>query len=67
MRLPFQELKQAMHIAKHPKVGNLLVPEGEERGACPLDHLAGRRVAEEISAMNAMKPQAREDLLIFDH
>ena len=44
MRLPFQELKETMYVPKHPKIGNLVAPEGGERGTRPLYKLASRRM-----------------------
>jgi len=55
-----------MHIAKHPKIGDFVFPEGKERGACPFDALPSGRVAEKSPAMDAMESQTRKSLLVLN-
>ncbi len=54
-----------MYVAKHPKIGNLVVPKGEERGAGPLHKLASRRISENFPEMNAMESHASECLSVL--
>ena len=54
-----------MYVAKHPKIGHLVVPKREERGAGPLHKLASRRISEKFPEMNAMESHASERLLIL--
>ena len=54
-----------MYVAKHPKIGHLVAPKGEERGAGPLHKLASRRISENFPEMNAMESHASECLLVL--
>jgi hypothetical protein len=65
--IPFEQLEQAVNVAKDPQVSHLPALETKERRTQPLNGLARRLVAEEHALMDPGKSHARERLRILDN
>lgn len=65
--IPFEQLEQAMNIAKNPQLDNLLTIERKESRPQPLNGFARWLVAEELAPMDAGEAHARKRLRVLDN
>lgn len=62
-----EQLEQAVDIAKHPQVGDLLTIEREECSPLPLNSFSCRLITKELAPMDASKAHTCECLRTLDN
>lgn len=62
-----KQLEQAVDIAKHPQVSDLLTLERKECSPLPLNRFSSRLITKELAPMDARKAHTCECLRTLDH